>query len=123
MNREVAREICLTQPEASEDFPFGDHVSAFKVDGKMFALLPVKSETVSLTLKCDPDRAETLRQKYAAVRSSPFHKRHWNRVFLDGSIPAREIEEWIEDSYDLVVDKLPKLQKLRLQGQVRGITK
>ena len=58
MNREVAREICLTQPEASEDFPFGDHVSAFKVGGKMFALLPVKSETVSLTLKCDPDRAD-----------------------------------------------------------------
>ena len=123
MNREVAREICLTQPEASEDFPFGDHVSTFKVGGKMFALLPVKYETVSFTLKCAPDRAETLRQKYAAVRSSPVHNRHWIRVFLDGSIPAREIEEWIEDSYDLVVDKLPKLQKLRLQGQVRGSTK
>ena len=64
MNREVAREICLTQPEASEDFPFGDHVSAFKVGGKMFALLPVKSETVSLTLKCDPVAKNLLRSAF-----------------------------------------------------------
>ncbi len=122
MTRELLAEICLGQPDAIEDFPFGDHVSVFKVGGKMFALLPTSSDRLSLTLKCDPDRAESLRRQYPAVRSSNFHKRHWNRVLIDGSIPIDEAQEWIEDSYDLVVDKLPKGLRLRLQGQVRGLT-
>ncbi|MCS5673731.1 MAG: MmcQ/YjbR family DNA-binding protein [Actinomycetota bacterium] len=122
MTRELLAEICLGQPDAIEDFPFGDHVSVFKVGGKMFALLPTSSDRLSLTLKCDPDRAESLRRQYPAVRSSNFHKRHWNRVLIDGSIPIDEAQEWIEDSYDLVVDKLPKGLRLRLQGQVRGLS-
>jgi len=122
MTRELLAEICLGQPDAIEDFPFGDHVSVFKVGGKMFALLPTSSDRLSLTLKCDPDRAESLRRQYPAVRSSNFHKRHWNRVLIDGSIPIDEAQEWIEDSYDLVVDKLPKGLHLRLQGQVRGLS-
>ena len=122
MTRELLAEICLGQPDAIEDFPFGDHVSVFKVGGKMFALLPTSSDRLSLTLKCDPDRAESLRRQYPAVRSSNFHKRHWNRVLIDGSIPIDEAQEWIEDSYDLVVDKLPKGPRLRLQGQVRGLS-
>jgi predicted DNA-binding protein (MmcQ/YjbR family) len=122
MTRELLAEICLGQPDAIEDFPFGDHVSVFKVGGKMFALLPTSSDRLSLTLKCDPDRAESLRRQYPAVRSSNFHKRHWNRVLIDGSIPIDEAQEWIEDSYDLVVDKLPKGLRLRVQGQVRGLS-
>ena len=122
MTRELLAEICLGQPDAIEDFPFGDHVSVFKVGGKMFALLPTSSDRLSLTLKCDPDRAESLRRQYPAVRSSNFHTRHWNRVLIDGSIPIDEAQEWIEDSYDLVVDKLPKCLRLRVQGQVRGLS-
>ena len=70
MKRELLVEICLGQPDAVEDFPFGDHVSVFKVGGKMFALIPTISDRLSLTLKCDPDKAESLRQQYPAVRSS-----------------------------------------------------
>lgn len=121
MKRELLAEICLDQPDAVEDFPFGDHVSVFKVGGKMFALIPTISDRLSLTLKCDPDKAESLRQQFPSVRSSNFHKRHWNRVSIDGSISLDEVQEWIEDSYDLVVDKLPKGIRLRLQGQVRGL--
>ena len=54
MTRDLLVQICLEQPEAIEDFPFGEHVSVFKVGGKMFALLPFGSETVSVTVKCDP---------------------------------------------------------------------
>ncbi|MDE0872279.1 MAG: MmcQ/YjbR family DNA-binding protein [Acidimicrobiales bacterium] len=40
MRRELLTEIYLGQPDAVEDFPFGDHVSVFKVRGQMFALIP-----------------------------------------------------------------------------------
>ena len=121
MTRDLLVQICLEQPEAIEDFPFGEQVSVFKVGGKMFALLPFGSETVSVTVKCDPGKAESLRQKYSAVRASNFHKKHWNRVFLDGSVPLKEVQEWIEDSYDLVVDNLPKTLRSRLQQEIRDL--
>jgi len=121
MTRELLAETCLQQPEAFEDFPFGDHVSVFKVGGKMFALLPFRGDVVSITLKCDPGRAESLRQKYSAVRASNFHKKHWNRVFLDGSLPIKEVQEWIEDSYDLVVDNLPTGLKSRLRQELKNL--
>jgi len=38
-------------------------------------------------------------------------KKHWNTVFIDGSLDDGLIYEWIDDSYDLVVKSLPK--KLR----------
>ena len=121
MTRDLLVQICLEQPEAIEDFPFGEHVSVFKVGGKMFALLPFSSNVVSVTVKCDPGKAESLRQKYSAVRASNFHKTHGNRVFLDGSVPLKEVQEWIEDSYDLVVDNLPKTLRSRLQQEIRDL--
>ncbi len=121
MTREILVRTCLAQPEAIEDFPFGEHVSVFKVGGKMFALLPLRSTTPSVMLKCDPGKAELLRQQHPAVRASNFHKKHWNHISVDGSVSLEDIQEWIEDSYDLVVDKLPKTLKSRLQNKIRNL--
>ena len=121
MTRDLLVETCLAQPEAVEDFPFGEHVSVFKVGGKMFALLPLHSDPASVMLKCDPGKAELLRQQYSAVRASNFHKKHWNHISLNGLVPLEEVGEWIEDSYDLVVDKLPKNLKSRLQDEIRNL--
>lgn len=116
----VAR--CLEQPEAAEDFPFGDGVSVMKVAGKVFALVPVTAKPPTISLKCDPDFAISLRTRYPAVTGGyHLNKKHWNTVTVDGSIDSEEIVQWIEDSYDLVVDGLPKKVKLILQGQVRAL--
>ena len=121
MDRDALVAACLAQPEAVEEFPFGDDVSVFKVVGKMFALVPMDG-SLSISLKCDPDFAVSLRERYAAVTGGyHLNKRHWNTVRVDGTIPDTEIRDWIEDSYDLVVDGLPKRAKLRLQGEVRGL--
>ena len=113
---------CLAQPEAVEEFPFGDDISVFKVGGKVFALVPVAERTLSISLKCDPDRAISLRMQYSAVTGGyHLNKRHWNTVVVNGSIPENELDQWVEDSYDLVVDGLRKLDRLRLQGQVLAL--
>ncbi|MDG2112338.1 MAG: MmcQ/YjbR family DNA-binding protein [Actinomycetota bacterium] len=114
---------CLEQPEATEEFPFGDDVSVIKVAGKMFALVPKRATPATISLKCDPDFAISLRARYAAVIGGyHLNKQHWNTVTVDGSIDEAEIVQWIEDSYDLVVDGLPKKVKLVLQGQVRALS-
>jgi predicted DNA-binding protein (MmcQ/YjbR family) len=111
---------CLDQPEAELTRPFGDEVMVFKVAEKMFALVPDSAEPPSVSLKGDPLDNQVLRQRYAAVTGGyHLNKVHWNTIIIDGEVPADELFDLIEDSYDLVVNGLPKRHKLRLQGQVK----
>jgi predicted DNA-binding protein (MmcQ/YjbR family) len=102
------RAYCLSFRGSEETFPFGPEVSVFKVGGKMFALSQLDQRPLRVSLKCEPLLAEQLREAHAAVLPGyHLNKRHWNTVIIDGSLPERMIKEMIEDSYDLVVSKLP----------------
>jgi predicted DNA-binding protein (MmcQ/YjbR family) len=92
-----------------EEFPFSPGVSVFKVRGKMFALTALAERPLRLSLKCEPEIAESLRASFPAVKPG-YHlpKRHWNTLTLDGSLEDRFVNDMIEDSYDLVVAGLPK---------------
>ena len=100
---------------AVEDYPFGDEVAVYKVGGRMFALVSLDGDRGSVNLKCDPDLVLELRDRYPAVRPG-YHqdKRHWNTVELDGSITESELREMIEQSYELVVNRLPRADRARL---------
>ena len=81
----------------------------------MFALSRLAQRPLSVSLKCEPALAEQLREMHRAV-SPGYHlnKKHWNTVALDGSLPDRMIKEMIEDSYDLVVSRLPASRRRAL---------
>jgi predicted DNA-binding protein (MmcQ/YjbR family) len=113
--RDWGMAACTAKPGTVEDYPFGDEVAVFKVAGRMFALVPLGEVPGSVSLKCDPDLAVSLRSRYAGVRPG-YHlsKRHWNTVTLDGSVPDEEMLELIEHSYDLVVARLTKAQRDQL---------
>lgn len=92
MNFEEIRDYCMSKPEVTESFPFNDTALVFKVAGKMFALLDLSEDSRGLTLKCDPELALELREKYTAVTPAwHFNKKHWNTIFIDGSVPDKEI--------------------------------
>lgn len=111
----VLRDLCLAFPEAFEDQPFGPDTLVFKVGGKLFALITLEALPPRLTLKCDSERAAELRDRYAAITTSPhFHKRHWNAVVLDGRVPTALVRSMVEDSYHLVVGGLRKADRERL---------
>ena len=102
------RDYCLSLPGAEETFPFGPTTSVFKVAGKMFALSQLGAVSLRVSLKCEPELAQALRAAHAAVLPGyHLNKRHWNTVIIDGSLPVDAIRDMIEDSYDLVVSKLP----------------
>jgi predicted DNA-binding protein (MmcQ/YjbR family) len=108
MDARELRDRCLSFTGAEEAFPFGPETSVFKVCGKMFALSRLDGEPLCVSLKCDPTLAEMLRQGHAAVGPGyHLNKRHWNTVVIDGSLSAEAIGDMVEDSYDLVVSKLP----------------
>jgi predicted DNA-binding protein (MmcQ/YjbR family) len=110
------RRCCLGKPGALEDFPFGEQVSVFKVAGKLFAIAELNGVPLEVSLKCDPDLAEALRSEHPAIRPGyHLNKRHWNTVTLDGSIADGEIEDMIQDSYDLVAAKLTRARRDELR--------
>jgi predicted DNA-binding protein (MmcQ/YjbR family) len=106
---------CSAKPGTVEDYPFGDQVAVFKVAGKMFALVPLGETPQSISLKCDPELATSLRNRYPAVTPGyHLNKRHWNTLTLDGSVPDDEVLELIDYSYDLVVARLTRAQRNQL---------
>lgn len=116
VNQSELREIFLSKPHATESQPFGPTAFVYKVLGKMFATMGVDEEPPRINLKCDPEEAILLRKHYEAIIPGyHMNKKHWNTVCVDGSIPDEEIIEMIDDSYDLIVEKLPKRERAKLQ--------
>jgi predicted DNA-binding protein (MmcQ/YjbR family) len=103
------RDYCLTKPGATEGTPFGPDVLVFKVGGKMFALAALDEVPTTVNLKCDPDLALDLRDRYEQIRPGyHMNKKHWNTVEIENGIPAVELRRMIDHSYELVIKSLPK---------------
>jgi predicted DNA-binding protein (MmcQ/YjbR family) len=103
------REYCLSKPDATEGTPFGPDVLVFKVSGKMFALATLDEVPATVNLKCDPELALDLRDRYEQVRPGyHMNKKHWNTVEIESDIPDAELRKMIDHSYELVIKRLPK---------------
>ncbi|MEJ6793935.1 MAG: MmcQ/YjbR family DNA-binding protein [Flavobacteriales bacterium] len=105
---DVLREHCLAKKEVSESFPFDENTLVFKVYDKMFALISLEREPLQMNLKCDPEKAIELREEYYQVIPG-YHsnKKHWNTIVLE-NISVEFVKKWIDHSYELVWQKLPK---------------
>lgn len=109
MNIEELREYCMAKKHVTESFPFDNETLVFKVMNKMFALTGINSNPVSVNLKCDPEKAIALREEFSCVLPGyHMNKQHWNTVIIDGSVSDKQVMEWIDDSYNLIVASLPK---------------
>jgi predicted DNA-binding protein (MmcQ/YjbR family) len=115
MNIEELRNYCLSKKGVTEGFPFDESALVFKVMGKMFALTNTDHE-FSINLKCEPQKAIEIREHYPAVKPG-FHmsKKHWNTVSPDELLDDPLVYSWVDDSYDLVVSKLPIAKKELLE--------
>ncbi|HEX2962741.1 MAG TPA: MmcQ/YjbR family DNA-binding protein [Ignavibacteriales bacterium] len=117
MNIESFREYCLKKKGAKEDYPFDEETLVFKVMNKIFALTPLEKIPLSVNLKCDPERAVELRERYESVLPGyHMNKKYWITVIMDNTIPDRIFKEFIDHSYDLVVQGLKKSDKMTLEA-------
>ena len=106
MNIEELRDYCISKKGASESFPFANSILVFKVIDKMFALTSLDGE-FTVNLKCDPDLAKELRVEFPSVIPGyHMNKKHWNTIIIDGTIKDSLVYQWIDDSYDLIVNSL-----------------
>ena len=119
MTPDELRAVCLAFPGAREEQPFSraPDLSVFKAGGKVYALSRLAaSEPLRVSLKCEPDIAVGLRAAHAAITPGyHLNKRHWNTVVIDGSLPEQMVVDMIEDSYDLVFARLPKVRQAEIR--------
>lgn len=109
------RNYLLSKKATTEELPFGPDALVFKVMGKIFAIVAYQDNPLRISLKCEPEHAEALRAMYLAITPGyHLNKNHWNTVVLDASIPAAEIFQMIDDSYQLVVKILKKADRAKL---------
>lgn len=121
MTFEEFKAYCLSKKGVEETYPFGDMAAWFKVGGKAFCWTFVemfmmedemKPAFTFVNCKCDPKLALEWREHYSAVQPG-WHqsKKHWNSVFMDGSLSDEDFKNMLDHAYDLIVNSLS--QKLR----------
>lgn len=103
MDHKTIEEYVLSMPNAKLDYPFGEDVAVYKIKDKMFALIQEGTDPLRISLKCDPQLATVLREKYETVLPGyHLNKKHWNTIILTGQLPVEEIQGLIRHSYQLV---------------------
>ena len=116
MDIESVRNYCLSLPHATEDFPFDESTLAFRIGGKIFAMIDLEN-TEWFVLKCEPDYAIELRDRYAEITGAwHMNKKHWNQLNLFGSLTDAFIRNLICHSYNEVVKKISK--KFRIEKDI-----
>ena len=105
MDIEQLRDYCLSKPDTKEGLPFGPNVLVFKVKGKMFLLASLDTNPLQFNVKCHPDLAEELREQFTCVLPGyHMNKQHWNTIIVDGSVSSSQLKEWIDFSYELILN-------------------
>jgi len=111
MTPDALRDFCLALPQATETFPFGEETSVFKTsgNGKIFALSPLASEPLAVSLKCDPEESIALRAEFPQVTPGyHLNKKHWVTIVLDGGVPDELVEQLLSSSHALVRPRVPR---------------
>jgi predicted DNA-binding protein (MmcQ/YjbR family) len=121
MDLETLRAYLLSKAGAAETRPFGPQPLVLKVGDKLFALVDEEATPLRVSLKCEPEYAQFLRDSFPAVQPGyHLNKEHWNTVVLDGSIADDGIRAMIDDSYRLVVAGLSRAQRRALEQGPNG---
>lgn len=111
MDIETLREYCLAKKAVTESLPFDEYSLVLKVMDKMFALIDLE-EANKISMKCDPDYAIELRERYAAIDGAyHFNKKYWNQVMLDGDADDKLIKSLIDHAYEEVLKKFTKKKR------------
>lgn len=107
MNIETLCTYALSKLNSEESFPFGNDTLVFKINNKIFLLAGLEAMPLQFNVKCNPDRAIELREEFPENVLPGYHmnKKHWNTIIVDGRLSNKQLQEFIDDSYNLVKGK------------------
>lgn len=101
-------EYCLSKKGVTESFPFDNETLVLKVGTKMFLLMSLERQPLSINVKTDPEWSLELREQHPQITGAyHMNKTHWNSVSVDG-LKRDLLLKMIDQSYDLVFKSLTK---------------
>ncbi|HCJ7364443.1 MmcQ/YjbR family DNA-binding protein [Enterobacter hormaechei] len=107
--QEHARRVALEMPFTEHCWPFGPEYDVFKVGGKIFMLMATAHGRAHVSLKSDPEKSLLNQQIYRGVEPGyHLNKKHWISLYGTDDVTPELVTDLITDSWNLVVDKLPK---------------
>lgn len=107
--------VALSLPGVDESQPFGPQFEVFKVVGKVFMMTTLVRGEPIVTLKCEPETSQALRQAHSSIRAGyHMNKKHWISISHGPGVSQALIEELVQNAYLLVVDGLTRAQKSAL---------
>ena len=109
-------DYCLAKKGVEETFPFDQETLVMKVGGKMFLLMSLEKQPLSIAVKTDPEWSAELREKYPQITGAyHMNKTHWNSVMCEG-LKRELIMKLIDSSYELIFESLTKKMKIEVEN-------
>ena len=106
MNIESLHHFAMSLGEVEDCQPFGPDNIVYKVNSKMFLLIATDESPLKFNVKCQPELALELRERYSCILPGyHMNKKHWNTIVVDGNIPTAKLKEFIQHSFDLARGK------------------
>ncbi len=116
MNSNEFQKLCLSLPGAAEDHKWENDL-CFCVAGKMFAVLGIGNNPVSLSFKTTPELFEVLTSR-DGIDPAPYVARYkWVRLDHLGAMEPAELEHHVRESYRLIFSKLPKKSRVAIEAK------
>ena len=115
--QKIALETAISLVAAEHSQPFGFGVDVYKVLDKIFMMTMIYQGEKIITVKCSPQDAEMLRDIYPSIRPGyHMNKKHWITIYPGKEITMELVKDLVIASYELVISKLPKHQKIGLEA-------
>ena len=108
MDSESVRAHCLSFPDATENVQWGNDL-VFKIAGKMFAVMALEGPVkYIMSFKCTEEKFNELVEQ-EGIDPAPYMARNkWAAIERFDVLSDKELKGLLRNSYDLVVEKLPR---------------
>ncbi|MFF8960040.1 MmcQ/YjbR family DNA-binding protein [Streptomyces sp. NPDC014894] len=114
---DVLHAHCMAKPGVTHDNVFGPQTTCYRIAGKIFLMVGQDADPQYATFSYDPEESLALRAAYPSVVPGYYsNKRLTNTVYYDGRVPVELSLDWVDESYAIVVAKLPRKVRDQLPG-------
>lgn len=114
MTVDAVREYCLSLPHTTESIQWGNDL-VLKVGGKMFAVMVLEPARVWISFKCTPEDFAELTERPGIIPAPYSARYYWVALETKDALSNSELKERLRQSYDLVLEKLPKKARAALR--------
>jgi predicted DNA-binding protein (MmcQ/YjbR family) len=123
LDSESVRTHCLSFPQATENVQWGNDL-VFKIAGKMFAVMALEGPVkYIMSFKCTEEKFNELIEREGMDPAPYMARNKWVAIERFDVLSDKELKSLLRNSYDMVVEKLPKKVREQLDTATPSATR